>query len=140
MQAVETLAEQKRDYAIKATKMRMQMLPEIFDSIKETRAAERAAGKKLSVSNKDALDLYSLVKGRNKKLVNYMLKKRNADGTRMYNIKDIIKTVEQAETKVHKDKIASPKTYKAADAKAFYSTLLDAQIQEHGKIEKSKRK
>ena len=135
-----TLAEQKRDYAIKATKMRMQMLPEIFDSIKETRAVERAAGKKISVSNKDAYDLYSLVKGRNKKLVNYMLKKRNADGTRMYNIKDIIKTVEQAEAKIHKAKLASPKTYKAADAKAYYNTLLEAQIQEHGKLEKSKRK
>ena len=120
--------------------MRMQMLPEIFDSIKEIRAVERAAGKKLSVSNKDAVDLYSLIKGRNKKLINYMLKKRNADGTRMYNIKDIIKTVEQAETKVNKDKFASPKTYNAADAKAFYNTLLEAQIQEHGKLEKAKRK
>ena len=115
------------------------MLPEIFESIKETRAAERAAGKKLSVSNKDALNLYSLVKGRNKKLVSYMLKKRNADGTRMYNIKDIIKTIEQAETKVHNDKLASPRTYKAADAKAYYNTLLEAQIKEHGKLEKSKK-
>lgn len=135
-----TLDDQKRDYAIKATKMRMQMLPEIFASIKETRAAERAAGKKLSVSNKDALDLYSQINGRNKKLVNYMLKKRNADGTRTFGLKDIIKTVEQSEKKVRKDKLAAPKTYRAADARAYYNTLLEGHIQQYGKLQRTKQK
>ncbi len=135
-----TLADQKRDYAITATKMRMQMLPEIFESIKETRAMERAAGiKKPSVSNKDALSLYSKINGRNKKLVNYMLKKRNADGTRTFKFNEILSTIEQSESKLHKQKFASPKTYKAADGKAYYANLLDSQIQEHGKLQRTKK-
>lgn len=135
-----TLAEQKRDYAITATKMRMQMLPEIFESIKETRAMERAAGvKKPSVSNKDALSLYSRINGRNKKLVNYMLKKRNADGTRTFKFNEILSTIEQSESKLHKQKFASPKTYKAADGKAYYANLLEAQIQEHGKLQRTRK-
>ena len=133
------LEDQKREYAIKATKMRMSMLPEIFASIKETRAADRKAGKKLNVSNKDAYSLYSIINGRNKKLVNYMLKKRNADGTRMFNIKDIITTVNDAEKKVRMDKYAAPKTYRAADAKAYFNELLDSKIQQYGKLERSKK-
>lgn len=133
------LEDQKREYAIKATKMRMNMLPEIFASIKETRAADRKAGRKLNVSNKDAYGLYSIINGRNKKLVNYMLKKRNADGTRMFDIKDIITTVSAAEKKVRMDKYAAPKTYKAADAKAYYAELLDSKIQQYGKLERSKK-
>lgn len=135
-----TLADQKRDYAITATKMRMQMLPEIFESIKETRAMERAAGvKKPSVSNKDALSLYSKINGRNKKLVNYMLKKRNADGTRTFKFDEILSTIQQSESKLHKQKFASPKTYKAADGKAYYANLLETQIQEHGKLQRTKK-
>ena len=133
------LEDQKREYAIKATKMRMSMLPEIFASIKETRAADRKAGKKLNVSNKDAYSLYSIINGRNKKLVNYMLKKRNADGTRMFDIKEIITTVSAAEKKVRMDKYAAPKTYRAADAKAYYAELLDSKIQQYGKLERSKK-
>ena len=112
----------------------------IVESIKETRAMERAAGvKKPSVSNKDALSLYSKINGRNKKLVNYMLKKRNADGTRTFKFNEIISTIEQSESKLHKQKFASPKTYKAADGKAYYANLLDAQIQEHGKLQRTKK-
>ena len=133
------LEDQKREYAIKATKMRMNMLPEIFESIKETRAADRKAGRKMNVSNKDAYSLYSIINGRNKKLVNYMLKKRNADGTRMFDIKDIITTVSAAEKKVRMDKYAAPKTYRAADAKAYYAELLDSKIQQYGKLERSKK-
>lgn len=135
-----TLADQKRDYAVTATKMRMQMLPEIFESIKDTRAAERAKGiKNPSVSNKDAFELYSKINGRNKKLVNYMLKKRNADGTRTFSFNDVLSTIQQSETKLNKQKYASPKTYKAADGKAYYANLLEAQIQEHGKLQRSKK-
>lgn len=135
-----TLADQKRDYAVTATKMRMQMLPEIFESIKDTRAAERAAGvKKPSVSNKDAFALYSKINGRNKKLVNYMLKKRNADGTRTFSFNEVLSTITQSETKLNKQKYASPKTYKAADGKAYYANLLETQIQEHGKLQRTKK-
>ena len=74
-----------------------------------------------------------------KKLVNYMLKKRNADGTRMFDIKDIITTVSAAEKKVRMDKYAAPKTYRAADAKAYYAELLDSKVQQYGKLERSKK-
>ena len=41
-------------------------------------------------SNKDVLTLYSKINGQNKKFVNYMLKKRNADNSRMFEVRDII--------------------------------------------------
>lgn len=134
-----TLADQQRTYASKATKMRMQMLPEIFASIKETRAAERAAGKKPSVSNQDALRLYTRINGKNKKLVNYMLKKRNADGTRTFGFGEVLSTIEQNELKFHKQKFTTPKTYNPAEVKAYYANLLDSQIQAHGKLQKTKK-
>ena len=135
-----TLSEQKRDYAITATKMRMQMLPEIFESIKDTRKAERAAGKtKMSVSNKDALTLYERINGRNKRLVNYMLKKRNADGTRTFGIKDIINTIDSTEKQIRTEKAAN-KDFRAADAKLMYNNLLNTQIEQYGKLQRNKKK
>ncbi len=135
-----TLDEQKSDYAKKATKMRLNMLPEIFASIKETRAADRAAGKmKSNSSNKDALALYERINGKNKKLVNYMLKKRNVDGTRMFEVKDIIATLDKAEAKIATNKKAAPKTYKANDVKEYYNHLFDSKVQQYGKIQKSKK-
>ncbi len=116
------------------------MLPEIFASIKETRAADRAAGKmKSNSSNKDALALYERINGKNKKLVNYMLKKRNVDGTRMFEVKDIIATLDKAEAKIATNKKAAPKTYKANDVKEYYNHLFDSKVQQYGKIQKSKK-
>ena len=68
-----------------------------------------------------------------------LLKKRNADGTRTFKFNEILSTIEQSESKLHKQKFASPKTYKAADGKAYYTNLLDAQIQEHGKLQRTKK-
>ena len=77
------------------------MLPEIFSSIADTRKADRAVGKhRINSSNKDALDLYLLINGSNKKYVNYLLKKRNVDNSRMFEVKDIISMVKKAEAKI----------------------------------------
>ena len=86
-----TFERQQGAFGLNATKMRLNMLPEIFASIADTRKADRAVGKRrINSSNKDALNLYLKINGNNKKLVNYMLKKRNVDGTRMFEVKDII--------------------------------------------------
>lgn len=128
------LQEQKREYAIKATKMRMNLLPEIFTSIKETRAADRAAGKmKFNSSNRDALDLYERINGKNKRLVSYMLKKRNSDGARMFEVKDIIDLLKKSEREVINAKKASPE-FKSVQEKAYYKQMVDAKIQQYGKI------
>ena len=137
-----TLSEQSRIYADKATKIRLSMLPEIFESIKETRAAERAKGtfsKSKSVSNSDAVDLYTRINGKNKKLVNYMLKKRNADGTRMFNVRDIIDTLADANKEVLKGKAGSTKLnrFSAKDERAIYENIFEQKVSEYGKLKRS---
>lgn len=132
-------ADQSRAYASKATKMRLGMLPEIFESIKETRAAERKSGifnKHKSVKNEDAFGLYRRINGKNKRLVNYMLKVRNEDGTRKYNVKDIVETLDNANRQVLQAKATAPKEapFMAKDEKALYSNLVEKQIEQYGKL------
>ncbi len=134
-----TLGEQKSDYAKKATKMRLNMLPEIFASIRETRAADKANGIKSKYSNKDALALYEKINGKNKKLVNYMLKKRNADGTRKFNIKDIITTLDDAEKQVIQNKKIAPKKYNAQSERNYYNNIFDTNVAIYGQLEKAKK-
>ena len=134
-----TLGEQKSDYAKKATKMRLNLLPEIFASIKETRAADRANGIKSKYSNKDALALYEKINGKNKKLINYMLKKRNADGTRKFNIKDIITTLDDAEKQVIQNKKIAPKKYNAQSERNYYNNIFDTNVAIYGQLEKAKK-
>lgn len=137
-----TLADQSISYTRGATKMRLSMLPEIFESIKDTRAQKRAMGtfnKHKSESNADALELYGMINGKNKRLVNYMLKVRNEDGTRMYTVKDIISTVGEKEKSLRMAKYQG-NPVSPADAKAMYNNMLVAQIAEHGKLPRAKKK
>ena len=131
-----TIARQKDAYSKNATKMRLTMLPEIFASIADTRKADRTVGKMRSnSSNKDALDLYLLINGHNKKFVNYLLKKRNTDNTRMFEVKDIITTVRKAEAKIAQNKKLNPE-YNTKDARRYYNHLFEAKIQQYGKLTK----
>ncbi|MDO4975498.1 MAG: hypothetical protein Q4E61_04210, partial [Alphaproteobacteria bacterium] len=99
------LDKQQDLYAKNATAMRLKLLPEIFNSIKETRAVDRAVNKKKSASsNNDALTLYSKINGKNRKLIKYMLQKRNLDKTRMFEVKDIIAFIEKTENQIQKRK------------------------------------
>lgn len=139
-----TYADQSKVYANKATKMRAGMLPEIFASIKETRAQKRAAGtfnKHKSESNADALELFQKIKGNNKRLVNYMLKVRNEDGTRMYTVRDIVGKINETEATIKAAKKSAPKDapFMAKDAKALYNNVLDEQVAQHGALPRTKK-
>ncbi len=137
-----TLADQSKSYAHGATKMRLSMLPEIFESIKDTRAQKRAAGtfsKHKSESNADALTLYNMINGRNKRFVNYMLKVKNEDGSRVYSVKDIIATVGETEKSIRMAKF-NGNPVPPAEAKAMYSTMLDEKVAQHGKLPRATKK
>ena len=127
--------EQEKIYTNKATKMRIKMLPEILDSIKDTRAAQRAEGiKRPQISNYDAISLYTRIDGKNKKLINYMLKKHNSDGTRMFNINDILNEI----GKVHKRVILEH--LKPAQARELYEEAYQTKLNQYGKLKPVKNK
>ena len=135
-----TVEKQEEIYSKNATQMRLKLLNEIFDSIKDTRKTDKAVGKlKSQSSNKDAVELYKRISGRNRKLVRYMLLKRNVDGTRMFEVKDIIKFIDKADAKIAKMKESNPE-FKSKDAKAYYDHLFETKIQEYGKIKRTKKK
>ena len=133
---MKTYDSQKAMYEQKATKMRLKLLPEIFDSIKETRAAARMAGKTTGLSkNSDAVTLYSMIMGRNRKLVNYMLKKRNIDGTRMFSVKEIIELLNKSEKAIAEQKAINHE-FRAKDAKLYYDNIFDDMVSKYGKVKR----
>ena len=135
-----TFDRQKDAFGAGATKMRLSMLPEIFASVADTRKADRAIGKqKINSSNKDVLDLYLRINGNNKKFVNYLLKKRNVDNTRMFEVKEIIKMLDKAEAKIKANKASNPE-YRARDARRYYNHLYEAKIQQYGKLSRTRNK
>ena len=134
-----TYNQQLRDYTIGAKIMRLKLLPVIFDSIKDTRKMQKLSGKRPSVENRDAINLYSRITGRNKKLVNYMLKQTDSSGKKIFDIKDIIKEIDSTEQRIINLKMAKKKEFKAADAKAIYQHEFEKLLTEHGKL-KRKRK
>ncbi len=135
-----TFDRQKSVFAAGATKIRLGMLPEIFDSVADTRKADRAVGKlRSNSSNIDVLALYTRINGNNRKLVNYLLKKRNADNTRMFEIKDIIAIIDKAEARIAAEKKANPQ-YRAVDARRYYNHLYEAKVQQYGKLTRQKYK
>lgn len=136
---VKTLAKQNELYTKNATKMRLSMLPEIFTSIIDTRKADRAAGRKNSHSaNKDVLKLYLKINGHNKKYVNYLLKKRKADNTRMFEVKDIITILDKAEAEIAKAKKLNPE-YRANDTRKYYNKLYEEKIAQFGKVKPQRK-
>lgn len=135
---VKTLEVQKPDYAKQATKMRLRLLPEIFDSIRLSRQAQRQAGvKNPNISNKDAIKLYNRINGHNRKLVRYMLLKTKSktDDTRLFTIKDIMSLLDESEKVVLKKK-AQDKTYKP---RQYYNEIFDNYVQQYGKVTRRKK-
>ena len=127
--------EQERIYLNKATKMRLKMMPEILSSIKETRADLRKSGVKYpKISNSDAVDLYTRINGKNRKLVTYMLKKRNSDGTRMYSVIDIINELGRVNRRIVMEKL------QPAQARKLYEDALQEKLNEFGNLKQSKSK
>lgn len=134
-----TFSRQSDDFGKNATQIRLKMLPEIFASIADTRKVDRMIGKnKNQSSNKDVLTLYSKINGQNKKFVNYMLKKRNADNSRMFEVRDIIAILDKAENKIANNKKLNS-GYRAKDAKAYYNHLFDAKVEQYGKLQRAKK-
>lgn len=134
-----TFSRQSDDFGKNATQIRLKMLPEIFASIADTRKVDRMIGKtKNQSSNKDVLTLYSKINGQNKKFVNYMLKKRNADNSRMFEVRDIIAILDKAENKIANNKKLNS-DYRAKDAKAYYNHLFDAKVEQYGKLQRAKK-
>ena len=136
--------EQKSIYALNATKIRAGMLPEIFASIKDTRAMERANKtfkKHSSVSNAEAVDLYRRINGKNKKLVNYMLKKTDANGNRMFSVRDVLDTLADANRSILEGQRNSTKfnRFTSKDERAIYDNLLNNKIEEFGKLKRTKK-
>ena len=135
-----TFSNQREKFVENATKMRYEMLPEIFASISDTRKADRAVGKyRINSANKDALNLYLKINGNNKKFVNYLLKKRNVDGSRMFEVKDIISMLDKAEQQIKKQRQNNPE-YRARDVRKYYNHLLESKIEQYGKVTRQKSK
>ena len=131
-----TYSNQNTEYNKKATKIRLSLLPEIFESIKDTRKAQRLAGIRENVSSKDALELYKRINGHNRKLVRYMLSKRNAEGNRIFTIKDIISLIDESEKQIASNKLAD-KTFKP---KSHYDVIYNEYIEKHGKLPARRKK
>ena len=133
-----TLDRQEEAYSQQATKIRLKLLPDIFKSITETRKSQRAEGKVLSVDNRDALKLYAKTQGKNKKLVRYMLNKTDENNKHIFNVKDIIKVIDDTELKIKDSKKINPE-YRAKDAKAEYDTIYQGMVEKYGKLKTAKK-
>ena len=93
----------KKDYSANIknfTKMRNELLPLMFNSVKETRAFQRAQGiKRPNVSNSDVISLYEKINGKNKKLAKYLLTKRKENGELEFNVKQISELLDEIQSK-----------------------------------------
>ena len=130
--------EQEDLFRLKATKIRLSLLPEIFDSIKITRAQYRKQGIEPNVSNKNAARLYELINGSNRKIIRYMLKISDNEGNRIFNVNQIIEFIEKANKDICDAKSMKP-DYKASDTKAYYNNLFDELNAKYGKLKRDSK-
>ena len=131
-----TYNEQEDNFRLKATKIRLSLLPEIFESIKATRAQQRSMGIEPVVSNKNASRLYELINGSNRKIVTYMLKKCDINGNRIFDVKQIIEFIEKSNDKITTAKKQNP-GYRAADARAYYENMYNDLTDKYGKLKRT---
>ena len=135
-----TLKDQQHDYTVSAMVMRLKLLPEIFESIKDTRKMQKMAGQRPNVENKDAIKLYSRINGKNRKLVNYMLKQTDSEGHRIYNMKEILAKLDLIEAKVSNLKSAKGKDFNSKDTKIVYQNEYEKLFEQYGKLKRAKKK
>lgn len=134
-----TLEKQKGIYSAKATAIRLKLLPDMFESVAATRKEQSALGQKPTVGNKDAVKLYEKLQGKNRKLVRYMLKKTDSEGKRCFDIKDIIKVVEDADNHIVGMKKENP-FFRAKEAKNYYDELYNSMVEEYGTLKRTSAK
>ena len=120
------------NFRLKATKIRLALLPEIFDSIKAKRAQSRKLGYAPLVSNADASGLYELINGNNKKIVKFMLQIRDKDENRVFDVKQITELLKKANKEISANKKQN-KGYGASEVKAYYNNIYDDLINKYGK-------
>lgn len=93
----------KKDYSAgikRFTKMRNSFLKDMFASVKETRAYQRAQGiKKPTVSNQDVITLYEKINGKNKHLAKYFLNSRTSDGNREFTVRQVANLLDEIKAK-----------------------------------------
>ena len=135
-----TFENQQHDYNVGAMVMRLKLLPEIFESIKDTRKMQKMAGQRPNVENKDAIKLYSRINGKNRKLVNYMLKQTDSEGHRIYNMKEILAKLDLIEAKVSNLKSAKGKDFNSKDTKIVYQNEYEKLFEQYGKLKRAKKK
>ena len=133
-----TYNEQEDNFRLKATKIRLSLLPDIFESIKAKRAQSRALGLEPTVSNKDASRLYELINGSNRKVVRYMLNKTDVNGNRIFDVKQIIELIEGVNSKIAVAK-KQRTDYRASDAKAYYEMLFKDYVEKYGKLRRTNK-
>lgn len=121
------------NFRLKVTKIRLALLPDMFESVKATRTQARKQGIEPATSNRDVSRLYELINGRTKKLVKYMLKKCDENGNRIYDVRQIIGTIEKANTEIKNLKNLNP-NYRAEDANMYYSRLYNSIVEKHGQL------
>jgi hypothetical protein len=61
-----------------------------------------------------------------------MLKKRNVDGTRMFEVQEIISLLDKAHAKIILSKL------KPSEARAYYEHLYNAKVQQYGTLKQHK--
>lgn len=127
-----TYNEQEDIYRLKVTKIRISLLPEIFKSIKDTRAQAKAKLLMPASSNRDTARLYELINGKNKKIVRYMLTKTDNNGNRIFDVKQIIDYIEKANEYENSVKKINSK-YNAQSSKLYYENLFMDLTQKYGK-------
>ena len=69
-----------------------------------------------------------------------MLNKTNSDGTRVFDIRDIIKTIQKSENNIeHFKKTSIILPFRPADAKAYYDSIYNENVTQYGKLPPKKR-
>ena len=126
-------------YEEKVTKMRLKLLPDIFNSIRENAQFSRRYGKHPKTDKRDAVTLYQLINGRNRKLVRYMLKQRDSENELIYETKEIIDTIKQAESEIAKRKKENP-DFKSSDARQYYENIFQELVEKYGKLKTTRKK
>ena len=130
-----TYEKQQAIYTENVTAMRLRMLPEIFDAIKAEAHEARKQGKSVTIKNSNALILYKRINGRNRKLIRYMLKQTNENGTKTFSFRDIVKLIDKKETEIANIRQNNP-DFKYADTKIVYADLYDELVRKYGKLRK----
>ena len=78
-----------------------------------------------------------MIKGNNRKLVNYMLKIRNTEGSRIFEVKDIIELLQRAQIELAQSKAQNPQMT-AKDTKLYYDKIFDDMTRLYGKVKRTK--